>query len=89
MKTVHLIISGKVQGVFFRASAAKEATSLNLTGWVKNAGGNVEAMVSGDDCQIDAFVAWAHKGPSRARVEKVTVTDLPYREFADFDILKG
>ncbi len=55
MKTVHLIISGKVQGVFFRASAAKEASSLNLTGWVKNADGNVEAMVSGDDGQIDAL----------------------------------
>jgi acylphosphatase len=89
MKTIHLKITGKVQGVFFRASAQKYANSLRLTGWVKNTDNYVEAIVSGEESNVDSFVTWAHKGPERAVVERVEVKPEPYTEFKNFDVVRG
>jgi len=73
--TVHLLINGKVQGVFYRASARKIAFELGVTGWIKNTNeGSVEALVSGQTEAIEKFIDWCKKGPSRAVVAGVIVT---------------
>lgn len=87
MPTKHLRITGRVQGVFFRGAMTREARSLGVTGWVCNrADGSVEAVVQGEPEAVERIVAWAHRGPERARVEKVEVSDAE-GEFADFRTL--
>jgi len=73
MKTrVHVLISGKVQGVWYRASTKQKADELGLTGWVKNTvDGNVEAVFEGEKIRIDAMIAWCWVGPPMARVTDV------------------
>jgi acylphosphatase len=76
MKTQHLLIQGRVQGVWFRESMRREAERLGVTGWVRNTpDGAVEAVVQGQDEAVDALIAWAHAGPPTARVEHITQTD--------------
>jgi acylphosphatase len=66
------LISGRVQGVCFRAYARDEARRLGLTGWVRNLpDGRVEALAQGDPAKLGAFEAWCRHGPSHARVRKV------------------
>jgi acylphosphatase len=90
MPTVHLMIKGKVQGVFYRATARDEAEKLGLTGWIKNTqDGNVEAVVNGNREHIDRYIAWCWKGPSRAKVESVEVKDLQEERFDGFQIKRG
>lgn len=72
--TRHLVIHGRVQGVFFRDSMRIEADQLAITGWVRNRGdGTVEAMVQGAPAAVDAIVRWAQHGPARAEVERVEI----------------
>lgn len=72
MRRVHLRISGRVQGVFFRQSTRREATRLGVRGWVKNlAGGDVDAVAIGDQAALDALVEWCGHGPTGARVTNV------------------
>ena len=85
---VHLRISGRVQGVFYRASTRDEARKLGLKGWVRNrSDGTVEAMVEGPRAVLEELVRWCGKGPTYARVEKVEQnwTD-PTGEFSEFRI---
>jgi acylphosphatase len=90
MKTLHILVKGKVQGVFFRASAKEKAVELNLSGWVKNtAEGDVEAMVTGEESALNAFVAWCHSGPSRANVTTVEVTTVNTVHYSSFTIERG
>ena len=87
MPTIQLLMSGKVQGVYFRASAREEAARLGLSGWVRNtASGDVEAMATGSDEQLQAFVDWCHQGPPSARVRKVEKTSRPEEFFVGFEI---
>lgn len=89
MATVHLMISGKVQGVFFRASAKEKALELALNGWIKNTpDGSVEATVSGSDEGVQQFVAWCRQGPPRAEVSHVSVTPKPDSGFNGFEVLR-
>lgn len=87
-KQVHCIVRGRVQGVFFRASAQREARRLCLTGWVKNLpDGSVEAVVEGEDEQVREFIQWAQRGPSAARVDRVETRWRSYTgDFSDFRI---
>lgn len=74
MPSVRLIISGRVQGVFFRARAKEMADSLRLVGWVKNLPtGEVEAYAQGEAKNLEKFVQWCHAGPPAAKVSKVKV----------------
>ncbi|PKN83404.1 MAG: acylphosphatase [Deltaproteobacteria bacterium HGW-Deltaproteobacteria-1] len=78
MKNVHVYISGRVQGVFFRAETQRTAVSLNLSGWVRNTeDGRVEAVFEGEDRDIDKMLAWCQTGPPRARVDQVIVEEEP------------
>lgn len=79
LKQVHLFVRGRVQGVYFRASAQREARRLGLTGWVKNrADGAVEVLAEGDEEEIKELIGWAHRGPGAARVDNV---DVRWRSF--------
>lgn len=71
-----IIVKGKVQGVFFRASAKRIAESLNLNGWVKNNdNGDVEILVTGDQTDIEKFIIWSKTGPEKAKVREVLVSE--------------
>ena len=72
MTRVRVRISGRVQGVFFRAEARSRAESLGLAGWVRNAAdGSVEAAFEGDEARVRSMVDWCRRGPSGARVDGV------------------
>lgn len=75
MKRVRVLVSGRVQGVFFRATCAARARELGVAGWVRNLPDRrVEAAFEGEDAAVDAMVAWCREGPPYARVEHVEVT---------------
>ena len=89
METKHLIIRGKVQGVLYRASAKKKAEELSLSGWIKNTSeGDVEAIVTGNNQQLEEFVKWCKSGPDRARVEEVYVNNHELEDFDSFRIVR-
>jgi len=85
---LHLWISGRVQGVFFRGAAADEARTLAITGWARNlADGRVEMVAEGRRRALSALMAWAHEGPPAARVTRVEVEWSEFRrEFSDFRV---
>lgn len=73
-KTVHVRITGRVQGVWFRAWTSEQARLRNLSGWVRNrADGAVEALFSGAATDVDSMVAACREGPPAARVSDVAV----------------
>jgi acylphosphatase len=72
----HLIITGLVQGVGYRASLMNQARALGLSGWVRNRlDGSVEAMVSGDTQSIQTIIDWARRGPPSAQVSNVAIVE--------------
>ena len=71
-----VVVTGHVQGVFFRDSTVQEARRHDVAGWVTNrADGGVEAVFEGEPDAVDALVAWVRHGPARARVDGCTVTE--------------
>ncbi|MEO6330805.1 MAG: acylphosphatase [Ginsengibacter sp.] len=89
MPTNHLLIRGKVQGVFFRATAKKLADKYGLRGWIKNSKeGNVEATISGREDQLKLFINWCKQGPDKALVEEVIVIETVDMIFNDFKVIK-
>jgi acylphosphatase len=89
MTTIHLIIQGKVQGVFFRVSARKKAVETNITGWVKNTPErHVEIIASGNDEQIKSFIEWCKNGPSSARVDNLIMKEMEEMHFDEFKIFR-
>ena len=87
-KRAHLIISGRVQGVYYRYSTQQEAKRLGLTGWVRNLpNGNVEAVVEGDETIVERMIGWCHDGPAGAVVSEVKKTQREASgEFEGFEI---
>jgi len=74
--TRHLHVYGRVQGVFFRESMRQRAMELGITGWVRNrSDGSVEAVVQGSPQNVEEILAWARRGPERARVERVETSE--------------
>ena len=90
MPTKHLLIKGKVHGVFYRATGKEAAERLGITGWIRNTdSGDVEAMVSGNEKQLNEFIAWCKQGPSAAVVKSVEVAEKNEEAFTGFVILRA
>ena len=88
MKSIHLIISGKVQGVFFRANVKKRAQELNLRGYAKNLDdGNVEVAAEGDENKINELIKFIKKGPGIAKVKDIKIKETKQNNFENFKAL--
>ncbi len=88
-KRIRIIVTGKVQGVFFRQALKVMAKKNDIFGWVKNLkDGRVEAVLEGDEEKISRIVEWAHGGPANAIVEDVEIRNEKFiSEFSKFDVL--
>jgi len=81
-------ISGKVQGVWFRASAKEEAVKLQISGWARNLiDGRVEVFACGTKMQLEEFYAWLQHGPQFAEVNEILCDIVSWEEYSGFDIL--
>lgn len=82
----HLMIHGRVQGVWYRAWTVETARGLGLTGWVRNrTDGSVEAVIEGEDAAVAQFMGLAQDGPPAADVARVEATDMAVTPFAAFE----
>ena len=87
MKCVHLIVSGRVQGVFFRNNTRRKAIELGLNGYAKNLpDGNVEIVAEGNDDKINELIEFIKKGPGIARVKGIKVKHKEPENFTGFEI---
>jgi acylphosphatase len=84
----HVLVSGKVQGVFFRQNTRRQAKVRGVTGWVRNTvDGDVEAVFEGEEQAVNELVDYCRHGPSFAKVENIQVAYEPYKgEFKDFSV---
>jgi acylphosphatase len=81
------LVSGQVQGVFFRASTQDAANNLGLTGWVRNlSDGRVEVIACGEEAPLKRLEQWLWQGPRLARVESVTVRDTATESYVGFSM---
>lgn len=89
METFHLLISGKVQGVFFRETSRRLAEKLDIKGWIKNTlDGKVEALVTGDTRDLNDFVNFCKTGPESAIVDEIKVSKHEIINFKKFEIIR-
>lgn len=86
VKSVHILLSGRVQGVGFRYFAIRKAEELQINGWVKNnTDGRVEIEAEGEADQLSVFTDWLKTGPSRAIVTGISIEEFaPARNFTTF-----
>ena len=88
MNCIHLIVSGRVQGVFFRANVKNKAIELGLKGYAKNlADGNVEVVAQGDEEKISELIGFIKKGPGIANVENIKIKHKEPENFKSFEIM--
>jgi acylphosphatase len=81
----HVVVTGAVQGVWFRDTCQGLARRSDVAGWIRNrADGSVEAIFEGHDVDVERLVAWCSEGPDRARVDSVTVTEQAVEGAAGF-----
>ena len=87
-KRIHIFVSGRVQGVFFRDSTRRRAKKLGLTGWVRNLDdGRVEAVFEGEEPAVQEMLSWAKRGPMFAKVDDLKIAFEDYcGEFNNFEI---
>ena len=88
MKTIRMIVSGRVQRVAFRHHTREEAHRLGVRGYVRNLpDGSVEIVAQGSDEQVEALTAWARQGPRWARVDDLRLTETPSETvYEDFTV---
>jgi acylphosphatase len=90
MICIHALVSGKVQGVYFRDSTQKRALALQLTGWVQNlADGRVEIIACGTQESIKTFIDWLWEGSPDSKVSDVCWENIPQQTFTDFVIRRN
>lgn len=89
MKTIRLIVRGKVQGVYYRASAKNIADQLGITGWIRNLPDqNVEISATATDEILQKFIHWCRQGPTRATVDEVIIKETTIEESIGFRIIR-
>jgi acylphosphatase len=77
-RRVHVLVTGRVQGVFYRATCIDRARTLRLGGWIRNLpDGRVEAAFEGAPDDVAAILAWCRRGPPRSRVDAIAVDEEP------------
>ena len=87
IEAAHIIVHGRVQGVWFRAGTKEKADELGLLGWVKNRPeGTVEIHAQGEKTQLENFIAWCRKGTPAAKVTSLDIDGVVAQEFKSFDI---
>ena len=87
IRTVHLRIEGRVQGVGYRAFVERQASVLGLSGWVRNRrDGSVEAVLQGAPAEVDAMIEQCRSGPPASRVDRVEVVGEGVGAFDGFDV---
>ena len=88
-KRIHIFITGRVQGVFFRQSTRVMAIKNNVTGWIRNLDdGRVEIVAEGETQNIDNLVTWCKTGPANSRVDEFELLDEDSTgEFENFDVI--
>jgi acylphosphatase len=88
-KTISIIVTGKVQGVFYRQSTKVKAIALGITGEVKNTPDDkVSIIATGTKEQLDQLIEWCRQGPSKAKVRDVTVEEMTLKSFDKFAIAR-
>ena len=87
-RQLKILVSGRVQGVYFRGTCQKKAQQLGITGFTRNlSDGSVEIVAEGPEPVLELFIAWCRQGPAMARVEKLTVDEINTGEtFHHFEI---
>ena len=89
MEAREIWISGVVQGVFFRKSTQEEAESLNIKGWVKNLeDGRVQVWAEGESEKLTQLEKWLHKGPDRAKVDRIETEPREPEGYSGFEVKK-
>jgi acylphosphatase len=89
MKRISILVSGKVQGVFYRVSTEKKAKEIGLTGFVRNEpDGKVYIEAQGTEEQLDELVKWCKRGPERAEVDEITTRTIPLVEGSVFRVIR-
>ena len=89
MKTLRIIVSGRVQGVFFRASTKAVADQIGIKGIVKNLpDGTVFIEAEGEDFLMEDFIDWCKYGPDDARVDDISIEEIETKNYRNFNILK-
>ena len=87
MKRVRIVVSGRVQGVFYRAATKKMADKLKVAGFIRNVDNNVEAVFEGRDKDVDRLVEFCRNGPIGAIVEDIRILEEKYKnDFNSFEI---
>ena len=88
MKCLHLIVSGKVQGVFFRDSTRRKANELGLVGYVRNLpDGNVEVVAQGNEDKLSELTEYIKNNPGYSKVKEVKINHKELENFSEFEIL--
>lgn len=86
-KTIYFLVTGRVQGVNFRAATRDRAIASGVTGWVRNrSDGAVEGNATASEAALDQFIAWLRHGPRIAFVEDLRVEEIETKAFSGFDI---
>ena len=88
MKASHIIVKGKVQGVFFRATTKKQADSLGIKGWVRNLPtGEVEAFLEGEEKNLNEMLLFCKEGPQGSQVDDIEIEEQTPEGLKEFEIL--
>ncbi len=83
------MISGRVQGVFYRKFTQDIAATLGLQGWIRNLdNGDVECLVCGEEAEVEKLIVWLRQGPPYAKVTAVDIFDAPWEEHQTFTIIR-
>lgn len=88
MKTIHVTVEGRVQGVYFRDYTQRQAHQLKLSGWVRNnPDGTVEAIFQGSESSVSSMLEWLRQGSPMSKVDNINSREVPSEDdYATFEI---